>query len=116
MNHARRIHLVSIQRNAAVQNPQTGAMTDNWVDVYTNIFAAIEPLSVRGYLQSKADQSDVSVRIEIDALPGLDSTMRIVGVCGCHVGKIYNPVGILEDMLTGQEYLTIPCSQGVNQG
>lgn len=116
MNHARRIHLVNIQRNDAVQNPQTGAMVHNWVDVYTNIFAAIEPLSVRGYLQSKADQSDVSVRIEIDALPGLDSAVRIVGVCGCHAGKIYNPVGILEDMLTGQEYLTIPCSQGVNQG
>lgn len=116
MNHARRIHLVDIQRKVQTQNPQTGAIAESWVDLYTDIFAAIEPLSVRGYLQSRADQSDVSVRIEIDCLPGLDATMRLVGRCNCHKNRIYNPVGILEDAVTGQEYLTLPCSQGVNQG
>lgn len=116
MNHGRRIHLVDIQRKVQTQDAETGAMSESWENVYTNIFAAIEPLSVRGYLQSKADQSDVAVRIEIDCLPGLDASMRLVATCNCHTGRIYNPVGILEDQVTGQEYLTLPCSNGVNQG
>ena len=112
----KRTHLVNIEQNTPIQDMGTGEMVPDWNVLHENIYAAISPLSVRGYLQSKADQSDVSVRIEIDYISGLDSSMRIVGACGCHSGKIYNPTGILEDDITGQEYLTIPCSQGVNQG
>jgi hypothetical protein len=33
-----------------------------------------------------------------------------------HNGKIYNPAGFLQDMVSGLSYLTIPCSEGVNAG
>jgi hypothetical protein len=44
-------------------------------------------------------------------LPGLLPSMRLV-----HRGKIYNPAGILTDKESGLEYVTLPCSEGVNEG
>lgn len=116
MKRKARIHLLDIQKKVQAQDPQTGALSISWVNVYSEVEASIEPLSVRAYMQSKAEQSDVSVRIEIGWMPGLDASMRLVGTCGCHLGKIYNPAGLLEDPETGQEYITFPCSQGVNEG
>lgn len=110
------IHLVDIEQNTPTQDTTTGILTDSWSAVYQDIFCDISPLSVKDYLQSKAHQSDVSVRIKLPYLTGLSADMRIVGKCGCHSGRIYNPEGFLEDPDTGQEYITAPCSQGVNDG
>lgn len=116
MKRKARIHLVDIQKKVQTQDPETGALSVTWVNVYDDVDASIEPLSVRAYMQSKAEQSDVSVRVEIGWLPGLDASMRIKATCYCHAGRIYNPAGLLEDTETGQEYITFPCSQGVNEG
>lgn len=115
-------HLIDIEQKINTQNATTGANTVSWSVFQADVFCDIEALSVKGYLQSRADQSDVSVRItipfisELDSAGNVNSTMRLVGKCGCHEGRIYNPVGILEDNITGQEYITLPCSQGVNNG
>lgn len=116
MSDGERIHLINIQEKTQTQNTTTGEITESWANLHTNIFASIKDQSVRGFLQSQADQTEVSTRIEIDYITGLDSTMRIVGVCSCHLNVVYNPVGILADDKTGQEYLTIPCKKGVNEG
>lgn len=116
MKRRARIHLVDIQKKVQTQDPETGALSVSWVNVYTDVEAAIEPLSVRAYMQSKAEQSDVSVRVEIGWFPNLDASMRLKATCDCHRGRIYNPDGVLEDPITGQEYITFPCSQGVNEG
>ena len=42
--------------------------------------------------------------------------MRFVHVVNGVDGAIYNPAGILPDLNSLQEYLTIPCGQGVNSG
>lgn len=110
------IHLVNIEQRTDSQDPVTGEVTPAWSALHESVYCDIKPVSVRDYIQSRADQSDISVRIVLPYLPGLNATMRIVGVCGCHSGKIYNPQGFLEDQETGQEYITVPCSQGVNNG
>lgn len=110
------IHLVDIEHKTQTQDPVTGEATETWTKLHRDVYCDIKPLSVRDFIQSRADQSEISVRIVIDAFTGLDPTMRLVGVCGCHRGKIYNPEGFLEDPGTGQEYITVPCSQGVNNG
>lgn len=109
-------HAVNIEHAVKAQDPNTGAETETWEVLHGGVWCDIEPLSVKDYLQSKATQSEISVRVVIRHIAGLDASMRLVGACGCHAGKIYNPSGLLEDMDSGIEYITMPCSQGVNDG
>lgn len=110
------VHLVNIQQKTTAQDPVSGAPKETWANLYTGIFCDIKPLSVRDFIQSRAGQSEVTARIVLPYLPGLNATLRIVAQCGCHAGRIYNPAGFLEDDQTGQEYITAPCSEGVNEG
>jgi SPP1 family predicted phage head-tail adaptor len=104
-------HRITIQRPVMQQDPVTGELTTNWVAVATNIAAAIKPSSVREFVAAQAMQSQVTARIVIRYRPGLTAQMRIL-----HGAKIYNPQGWLADPDSGLEFLTAPCSEGVNQG
>lgn len=103
-------HRVTIQRPVSTQDPQTGAQVIDWQTIAT-VWASVEPLSVREFIQSQATQSEVTARITIRYRPGLDATMRFL-----HRGNIYNPAGMLPDAVSGQEHITIPVKQGVNDG
>lgn len=110
-------HRITIQKLVTTgQDPDTGTPTQEWQDLYTSVPAGIEPLSAREFMASRSQQSEYSARIVIRHRAGLDASMRIVGVCGCHQGRIFNPAGWLPDPDSGLEYLTAPCSEGVNQG
>lgn len=116
-NPGRLRHFINIQQVTRQRDAESGEFTDSWSTLYENIDAAIEDQSVRAYLQSKADQSEVTTRITIRQLPNIDGTFRFVGVCGCHEDVVYNPAGPgLGDPDSGLEYLTFPCSRGVNDG
>lgn len=116
-NISRRLrHFINIQQVTRERDATTGEFNDTWTTVYQNIDCDIIDQSVRGFLQSRADQSEVQARIEIRYMEGLDATMRFIGQCSCHLNKIYNPVGMLADKDRGNESLTFPCSQGVNSG
>lgn len=104
-------HRITIQRPIQQQDPETGQLTTNWVNVATNIAAAIKPSSVREFVAAQAMQSQVTTRIVIRYRAGLTAQMRIL-----HGSKIYNPQGWLADPDSGIEYLTAPCSEGTNQG
>lgn len=110
------IHLVDIEQQIQTQDSVTGEITIAWTAFKSGVFCDIAPLSVKDFIQSQSIQSDISVRIKLPYLTGLDASMRIIGKCGCHLDKVYNPKGFLEDPDTGQEYITVPCSQGVNAG
>lgn len=109
-------HLVNIQRRVTMQDPATGAPKTEWQNFKTNVPADIKPVSARAFMQSQVEQSGVTVTIKTPYLAGVDHTMRLVGKCSCHNGKVYNPAGVLEDNITGRQHTTWPCSQGVNQG
>jgi SPP1 family predicted phage head-tail adaptor len=104
-------HRVDIQKRKRNQDAATGAVNLTWLTVWADVPAAIEPLSVRDYIASQANQSEVTARIVIRYRDGLTADMRIK-----HGTKIYNPAGWLPDPDSGLEYLTAPCSQGVNDG
>lgn len=115
------IHLVDIQQPVESQDSETGAITIDWASVASDIFCDIEPLSVKDLIQSNAHQAKFTVRITlpylgIDSSGDLNAKMRIIGKCDCHFGKIYNPEGFLGDNQTGQQWITVPCSEGVNEG
>lgn len=79
-----------------------GAPVDEWADIFET-GAAVEPLSVRDFIASQQEQSQVNARITIRYRTGVTPDMRII-----HRGTAYNIVGILPDKTTGMEYLTIP--------
>jgi len=103
-------HLITIQRRADVQDPNTGAMTPGWEDV-TETWASIEPLSVRDFISAGSNQSEISARIVIRYRSGIDSSMRIL-----EGNRIFDIKGVLTDPNSGREYLTLPVSEGVNNG
>lgn len=92
------------------QDEETGETSQAWALV-AEVWAAIEPLSAREFIAAQATQSQISARIVIRHRSDLNAAMRIV-----HGTKIYNPQGFLADKDVGVEYLTIPCTEGTNEG
>jgi SPP1 family predicted phage head-tail adaptor len=104
-------HRVDFQRPSFAQDPVTGEMVKTWVEVWSKVPASVEPLSAREFIAAAATQVEVIVRIGIRRRAGVEATMRII-----HRGKIYNIQGVLPDPKSGLDYLTLPCSEGVNDG
>ena len=102
---------IDFQKPILTQDPVTGEMIKDWVDVWTKVPASVEPLSAREFIAAATTHSEVTTRIGIRRRAGVDSTMRIV-----HRGKFYNIEGVLPDPKSGLEYLTLPCSEGVSDG
>jgi SPP1 family predicted phage head-tail adaptor len=99
----------------AIQDETTGQIAQEWVEVAT-VWAAIEPLSAREFIESQAKQSQIVARVVIRYRDGLNAAMRFVHVRTGRADVIYNPAGFLGDKESGLEYLTIPCSVGVGEG
>jgi SPP1 family predicted phage head-tail adaptor len=104
-------HRIDIQSRTDVQDETTGEVVPTWSMLYASVPAKIEPLSVREFMAAQAVQSGITARITIRYKAGLTANMRIL-----HGATIYNPAGFLPDLESGLEYLTIPCSAGVNEG
>ena len=104
-------HRVDIERQSYAQDEQTGEMVTTWVSYAQSIPASIEPLSAREFIQAAATQSQVTARIVIRYLPGVTAAMRVI-----HNGRQYNIHGVLSDKSSGIEYLTLPVSEGINDG
>lgn len=104
-------HRITIQKPGYEQDPETGAMKPTWENLAKGVAASIEYLSVREYISAQAGQSEITARIKIRYREGLDSTMRIL-----HKGKIYNMKQPLPDPNSGIEYLTIPVTEGADDG
>lgn len=103
-------HRVTLQRPVKTQNPATGAIINGWADVAT-LWASVVDLSAREFVAAQAGQSEVTTRITIRWRDDVTSKHRIL-----YLGRVYNVHGVLSDDKSGREYLTPPCSQGVNDG
>lgn len=107
-------HRVRIEKRISAQDPDTGAFVFTWTHL-TSVWASVEPLSVREFVASKSEQSEVTARIRIRFRADINSLMRIVHrVKG--TDKIYNIFGVLPDPDSGIEYLTLAVGQGVSLG
>jgi len=101
-------HRVRIDKPVQTRNA-AGAASIGWEEVAT-VWAAIEPLSAKEFIQSGAEQSKVVARIVMRRRE-LPINYRLV-----HGANIYNLTGVLPDRDSGQEYMTVPVSTGVNDG
>ena len=102
-------HRIRIDEQVTLKN-SFGEQTTEWEEVAT-VWAAIEPLSARESMIAEQTQSKVSVRIIIRARTDIRASMRAV-----HGATIYNIEGVITDPDSGQEWLTLTCSTGVNDG
>lgn len=95
------------------QDPNTGETRQEWTTVAT-VWAAVEPVSAREFIQSQAMQSQITARIVIRYRDGLDASMRLVHVRTGRPDTVYNPHAFLADKDSGLDYLTVPCSTGLS--
>lgn len=102
-------HRVSLQERLLSQD-EHGNPVFTWREV-CQLWAAVEPLSVRDLIAAQAQQSGVSVRVVIRYRENINPQMRIV-----YRGKFYSIRGIQPDADSGLEYLTILASEGVSEG
>lgn len=102
-------HRVLIQSRGTSKDSD-GDTVETWTD-FATLWAACEPVSVRDFIASRAPQSEIAVRFKVRYRDDLLASMRIV-----HRGAAYNIAGVLPDKDSGLEYLTLPCTAGVNLG
>lgn len=104
-------HRVTIQKKTESKTG-TGSLIHKWEDL-CHAWASIEPLSVREFLAAQSIQSEASAKITIKFNKNIpiDSTMRVL-----YRGKVYNISGVLADPKSGLDYITLPVSEGVNDG
>lgn len=107
-------HRVDLERLVSEQD-SNGDITETFVLMATNVAAEIAPLSAREALIAKQVESKMSAKITIRDRPGIDHTWRVVHTVR-GVVTYYNVEGVIKDPDTGIEWLTLPCSQGVNRG
>lgn len=103
-------HRIELQKPVSAQDPVSGEIVRSWEYVAT-LWAEVTPLSVREFIAAQASQSEISARIKIRRRTDVTARHRIV-----FRGQIYNIEGVLPDPESGLEYLTLPCSEGVNDG
>ncbi len=106
-------HRINIECPVEVQDEDTGAVTVVWECFAESVAAEIAPLSVREFIAASSTQSEIVARIKIRFRDDLNAKMRIINK---RTNEIYNPAGFLRDSKSGVEYLTIPVTQGVNDG
>lgn len=106
-------HRVTLQRFVSSRDSD-GVLQEGWEDV-ADLWAAIEPASVRAFIAAGAEQSKVTGQIVIRSRRGVKSSMRMLHRRLGDI-SIYNIEGVLADKESGIEYMTLPVSTGVNEG
>lgn len=99
--------LVTLQTFVETQDENTGVITQGWGDFAVRIPADIQPVSVREFVASQANQGTLTTRIVIRYRAGVKSSMRAIDV---RDGTVYELIGPpLPDPKSGREYLTLAC-------
>lgn len=98
-----------------IQDMNTGEVSRVWTTV-ADLWAAIEPLSGKEFIQSQAYQSKVTGRIVIRFYEPIHAGMRFSHFRDGYPVRYYNIEAVLPDRDSGLEYITCLTSEGVNEG
>ena len=96
-----------------LQDPNTGEVPKIW-SLVAEQWAAIEPLSAREFIQSDAKQSQITGKVIMRTPDRIHAGMRLVHMVNGVQGEVFNIHGLLRDLESGLEYMTIPVSSGVS--
>jgi len=98
-------HRIEIHELVSVQNETTGNLEPTW-PLYRDAWADVRPVAAREFIAAGAEHSKVVVTVRIRKIDGVQTSMRIR-----HGERLYNIEGVLPDPASGNEYLTLPCSE-----
>lgn len=88
-----------------------GETSIKWVTKYNKVYAHFTPLSSKELLLNAQLQKETTCRFLIRHRDDINEGDRII-----FKNKIYDIKGVIEDNETQKEWLTIECSQGLNNG
>ncbi|NIG13016.1 phage head closure protein [Pantoea sp. Al-1710] len=103
-------HRLELQQPQEVQDPVTGDITLAWTTI-AYVWGEVAPLSGREFIAAQAVQTEISVRITIRYRSDITNDWRIL-----FRNQIYNIAAVLPDLLSGLDYITLPCTEGLNDG
>lgn len=103
-------HRLLFQRPGYTYDPETNAQIAGWEDI-GYIYCEVAPLSARELIAAQAEDSEVTLRVVIRHRSDINNKCRIL-----FRDKILNIHGVQADQISGLEYLTLPCSEGLNDG
>jgi len=104
-NRGKLRHRVALETFQSGQDPDTGVLTDGWLQLATGVWAAIEPLSGREFVAAQAQQGTITTRITIAQRDDLNPKMRVR-----HGDVVYDVHAVLPDPDSGREWVTLMCS------
>jgi len=102
-------HRITLQEFAAVRDPLGGDSKD-WRDWSKDVPAEVVPLSGREFTAASSEHGEVTARMEIPYLPGVENTMRVL-----FDGQVYAVRAVLPDP-TARRHLTLMVDAGVSDG
>lgn len=103
-------HRITIQKQVTVQDQGTGAVSLQWVDVYTDMAAECLTGAGREVVTADAVQAPTDARINFRWVPDIDQSMRVVWD-----GANYNITGMDTDR-TGRREWRLKCQKGLTDG
>jgi len=103
-------HSITIERPTTTKNT-AGNAVETWATFAADVPADFAPLSAREFIAAGSMQSQVVARFTIRTIAGITADMRVL-----FDGLVYNIAGALPDPKSGQEWITLPVSAGVNAG
>jgi len=101
LNH--RIRLESLQTT----QDSSGETVEEWT-FEGDVWAEVAPLSAKEFVASAAKQSPVVARITVRYRSDIQANWRIQ-----FRGRYYNIEGVLPDVVSGLEYMTLPVSYSI---
>lgn len=101
LNHRVRLESLETSQDA------NGETVETWTH-QGDVWANVSPVSGKEFISSAAMQSQIVARITVRYRSDIQATWRIL-----FRNRYYNIEAVLADVVSGLEYLTLPCSLGV---
>lgn len=103
-------HRVLLEQPVNARDPVTGDLVETWATYADRVPAEIVPLSGREFIQSGANQAELTARATVRWDAGITTRMRLV-----HEGRIYQITAVLPDP-TFARHATLMLGTGANDG
>lgn len=103
-------HVIVIQEQTQTRD-EFGGIELSWANVFPLVYAKYDPLSGRELFANSQMQSEVTTRFTIRHREGLNTKQRVL-----FKNRIYNIHAVVEDNVSGLEWITLHCSEGLNEG
>jgi SPP1 family predicted phage head-tail adaptor len=111
-------HVVQIEAQSTTLDDY-GQQSLQFVPIHTGVRAQIVPLSGREYVSARQVMAEVTTRVTIRHVDGVEPTMRLTHPESDDSPAelaVYDILAVLPDPVSGRRYLTLMCARRYAQG